>query len=90
MALTAQNFFDEVASFLERTQAIFTWQDQAASACFMLICIVAMIAIQLLGLSTVLCAGLMWQIRPPALRDPLPPKPLNYFQRLPCLSDEMI
>jgi hypothetical protein len=35
-------------------------------------------------------AVLLWQVRPPMLRDPVPPKPLNYFNRLPCLNDEVI
>jgi hypothetical protein len=70
------------------TQAILSWRDRLASAAFLAVCCAAMAAIQLLGLSTVTFAGLMWQIRPPRLRDPIPPRPVNYFQRLPCLNDD--
>lgn len=143
LALTAQNLFDDVASFLERLQvggwrlgdgakeldpcipatvyvstplgnahcqkhgrtcstrplpvcstlqqqAILSWRDRTASALFIVVCILAVVLLQLLGLSTVLCVGLMWQIRPPFLRDPIPPPPLNYYSRLPCLSDELV
>ncbi len=70
-------------------QAILSWQDRAASACFLVVCIAAALAVQVLGFPTVLCVLLMWQIRPPVLRDPIPPRPVSYFLRLPCTTDEI-
>jgi hypothetical protein len=71
-------------------QAILTWHDKAASLLFVLICLTAIALIQLLGLSLVITLALLWQVRPPMLRDPIPPAPANFFMRLPCDGDTLM
>ncbi|MEW5313919.1 MAG: hypothetical protein WDW38_005450 [Sanguina aurantia] len=90
MALKAQNLFDNIASVLERFQALLSWRDSFASWIFLGTCAAAAMAIHIVGLSTVICIALMWQIRPPMLRDPLTPAPVNFFNHLPSQSDQAI
>jgi hypothetical protein len=45
------------------------------------------LALALLGLRPLATLGLLWVFRPPALRDPCPPPPVNLLGRLPNRSD---
>lgn len=44
-------------------------------------------ALWVLGLRPLVTLGLLWVFRPPALRDPCPPPPVNFVARLPNRSD---
>ncbi|KXZ49071.1 hypothetical protein GPECTOR_23g156 [Gonium pectorale] len=86
LGLMLQNLFDDVASLLERLQAVLSFSDVVASWLFIGGCLAAAGVMALLGFKTSLFLTLLWQVRPPVLRDALPPPPLNYFLRLPCKS----
>ncbi|PNH04471.1 hypothetical protein TSOC_009358 [Tetrabaena socialis] len=86
LGLMLQNLFDDVASILERLQAALSFQDVVASWLFIAGCCLLFGAVALLGWRTFVFLVLLWQVRPPALRDALPPPPLSYFLKLPCKS----
>jgi hypothetical protein len=50
----------------------------------------AALALWLLGLRMLLVVGLLWVVRPPPLRDPLPPPPGNFVKRLTCVADTLL
>ncbi len=64
-------------------------EDPLATLLFVGMLALASAAIAVFG--TPICAtfALFWLIRPPVLRDPLPPTPLNIFQRLPTEGDRI-
>lgn len=83
-----QNFFDDVASILEKICAVLTFQDVVASWLFVIICLVLLAVFHFVGFTTTMFLVLLWQVRPPKLRDALPPPPVSYFLRLPSRSPE--
>lgn len=46
-------------------------------------------AVAVLGVPACTTIALGWILRPPWLRDPVPPMPLNIFQRLPTHGDRI-
>ncbi|KAG2489818.1 hypothetical protein HYH03_011767 [Edaphochlamys debaryana] len=86
LALMLQNLFDDVASILERLQAVLSFQDVTATWLFIAGCVLLVGLVAALGFPTFLFLGLLWQVRPPALRDALPAPPVSYFLKLPCKS----
>lgn len=82
-----QNVLDGWAATGERLQALLTWQDPVASALFTVLLGVLAVGLLVLGLRTLVIVGLLWVVRPPALRDPLPPPPANFIARLPTRGD---
>ena len=62
VALTLQNLLDDVATQLERLHACITWQDPSATLLFIGFCACAAMALALLGLPTVMAAGLFWMV----------------------------
>ncbi|GIM03478.1 hypothetical protein Vretimale_8251 [Volvox reticuliferus] len=86
LGLLLQNLFDDVASLLERMQAILSFQDMIASCLTIVACVLLVGVVALLGFPTTVFLVLLWQVRPPSLRDALPPPPFIYFMKLPCKS----
>ncbi|KAI8463209.1 MAG: hypothetical protein J3K34DRAFT_527166 [Monoraphidium minutum] len=84
---TVQNVLDGWAASIEGAQALATWRDPTASAVLLAGLVGYALALWLLGLRTLVTIGLLWVFRPPALRDPCPPPPANFFGRLPNRSD---
>ena len=68
-------------------QALLSWQDPTATSITVVALLVLATLVFLLGGATVLAALLLFIIRPPALRDPTPPTPASFFQRLPTRAD---
>eukprot|EP00210_Caulerpa_lentillifera_P008307 g7927.t1 len=85
-----QKILDSIASFSERIHALLTWRDPVATRALTVVLLFAFLAIALLGLQTCIACGVCWLLRPPILRDPFPPAPLNFFKRLPSRSDQIL
>ena len=62
------------------------FHDVLASGLFILACLLLVCVVALLGFQTTVFLFLLWQVRPPSLRDALPPPPFSYFLKLPCKS----
>lgn len=91
VALLTQNLLDDLASVFERVHALVSWADPTATIVAMVIVVLGAAAIHMLGLGVVVAGVGIFFFRPPKFRDPLPPKPLAFFDRLPsylgCSND---
>ena len=58
-----QNYIDDVACCLARLPALLCWHDPTASALFLGVLLVVPLVLLLLGLPTLLCIILLWQVR---------------------------
>lgn len=85
-----QNVLDNLATALERLQALLTWQDPVATGILVGALLLLSAATWLLGLPAVLAAAVLVDIIPPPLRDPLPAPGLVLFRYLPSRSDRMM
>lgn len=83
VALQVQNFVDDLACTLERMQHAVGWTDATATALVVAALAALSMAVWLLGLSRLLGLGVLYVLRPPVARDPLPPPPASFFGRLP-------
>eukprot|EP00891_Asterochloris_glomerata_P006512 jgi/Astpho2/6512/fgenesh1_pg.00099_%23_1_t len=81
VALSLQNLLDDAASFLERMRACITWQDPSATLLFLAFCIAGAMLLPVIGLPTVFAVVSCYQLRPPFMRDPMPPPPVAFFSR---------
>ncbi len=73
-----------------RLEGLASWRDPVATGVFCAWLACAALALWLLGLRMLLVLALLWVVRPPLLRDPLPPPPDNYINRLPCVADTLL
>lgn len=60
-----------------------------ATLMFVGLLVLASAALAVLGVPACTTLALFWILRPPFLRDPVPPMPLNIFQRLPTHGDRI-
>ncbi len=82
--LQVQNLLDDMAGVLERAQHALTWTDATASLLFVAGCVLLGLLVAALGAGWVFALGMVYMLRPPVLRDPLPPPPAAFFARLPA------
>lgn len=61
-----------------------SWKDTFAGWLFVAFCGIVLLVLHVLGFRTLMFVGMVYLFRPPALRDPIPPPPVNFFKRLPC------
>ncbi len=87
---TVQNVLDGWATGGERVQALLSWQDPVASAVLVGVLVLSGVGLWLVGLRVLLTFGMLWTVRPPALRDPYPPPPNNFLLRLPTRGDTLM
>ena len=85
-----QKILDSIASFCEKVHALISWRDPVATRLLTIGLLIGIVAISLTGVRFCVCFGLCWMLRPPILRDTLPPPPINFFKRLPSKSDQII
>ena len=85
-----QTVVGDLASQLERAQAILSWRDPRATAIFIIISLVWAVFIYVTPFQVVaLLVGLYW-LRHPRFRSKLPSVPVNFFKRLPSKSDMLL
>lgn len=85
-----QNVADGIASHMEKVEALLTWRDPTASRIFSLVVFLAAIAVKSLGIQFFLCFGIIWSLRPPCFKNPIPPPPINFLGRLPSRGDQVL
>lgn len=90
VALVVQNVFDDLASGLERLQAILTWQDPTATTLILGVLSAIAALFLVLGGAPVMAFALFWIVRPPRLRTPTPAAPAVIFGRLPSRADRVM
>lgn len=82
-----QNVLGDLATQGERLQALVTWRDPRATGIFIGMCLIVAVALYLVPSKMVAMASGFYYFRHPLFRDRMPSPALNFFRRLPSLSD---
>ncbi|KAK3161132.1 hypothetical protein QOZ80_1BG0072470 [Eleusine coracana subsp. coracana] len=90
LAGRVQRVMGDVAAQGERLQALVSWRDPRASRIFVGVCLAVAVALYAVPPKMVAVAGGFYYLRHPMFRDPMPPPAVNFFRRLPSLSDRLL
>ncbi|CAK9181044.1 unnamed protein product [Ilex paraguariensis] len=85
-----QTVLGDFATQGERVQALVTWRDPRATGIFVGLCFVVAFILYLVPSKMVAMAFGFYYLRHPIFRDRMPSPALNFFRRLPSLSDRML
>ncbi|KAE8697577.1 putative Kiwellin [Hibiscus syriacus] len=85
-----QSVVGDIASQGERLQALLSWRDPRATTIFMIFCLAAAIVMYVTPFQVFgLLAGFYF-MRHPKFRHKTPAAPINFFRRLPAMTDSML
>ncbi|KAF6159949.1 hypothetical protein GIB67_033033 [Kingdonia uniflora] len=90
LAARIQTVLGDFATQGERLQALVSWRDPRATRLFIGVCLVVAIMLYVVPAKMVAVALGFYFLRHPMFREPMPPASLNFFRRLPSLSDRLI
>ncbi|OAY30994.1 protein QUIRKY [Manihot esculenta] len=90
LAARVQTVLGDFATQGERVQALVSWRDPRATKLFIAVCLAITIILYVVPPKMVAVALGFYYLRHPMFRDPMPPTSLNFFRRLPSLSDRLI
>lgn len=85
-----QSVLGDIATQGERVQALVTWRDPRATGIFVGLCLVVAIILYLVPSKMVAMTFGFYYMRHPIFRDRMPSPALNFFRRLPSLSDRVL
>ncbi|XP_047957610.1 protein QUIRKY [Salvia hispanica] len=85
-----QAMLGDIATQGERVQALVTWRDPRATGIFVGFCFVLALVLYMVPSKMVAMALGFYYLRHPIFRDRMPSPALNFFRRLPSLSDRML
>ncbi|GFP87498.1 c2 and gram domain-containing protein at1g03370 [Phtheirospermum japonicum] len=85
-----QTLLGDFATQGERMQALVTWRDPRATGIFVGLCFIVAFILYLVPSKMVAMAFGFYYLRHPIFRDRMPSPALNFFRRLPSLSDRML
>lgn len=85
-----QTVVGDLATQGERFQSLLSWRDPRATTLFVVLCLVAAVALYVTPFQVVALLSGIYLLRHPRLRHKLPSVPLNFFRRLPARSDSML
>ncbi|WJX29604.1 5-methyltetrahydropteroyltriglutamate--homocysteine S-methyltransferase [Trifolium repens] len=85
-----QTVLGDLATQGERMQALVTWRDPHATGIFVILCLIVALILYLVPSKMVAMACGFYYLRHPIFRDRLPSPGLNFFRRLPSLSDRIM
>ncbi|CAA7043282.1 unnamed protein product [Microthlaspi erraticum] len=90
LAVRIQTILGDFAAQGERIQALVSWRDPRATKLFIAICLAITIVMYVVPAKMVAVALGFYYLRHPMFRDTMPTASLNFFRRLPSLSDRLI
>ncbi|KAG9129481.1 hypothetical protein Leryth_013076 [Lithospermum erythrorhizon] len=90
LAARVQTVLGDFATQGERLQALVSWRDPRATKLFIIICLTISAVLYVVPPKMVAVALGFYFMRHPMFRDPMPPASLNFFRRLPSLSDRLL
>ncbi|XP_054807047.1 protein QUIRKY [Prosopis cineraria] len=85
-----QTVLGDIAAQGERVQALVTWRDPRGTGIFVGMCLVVALILYLVPSKMVAMAFGFYYLRHPVFRDRTPSPALNFFRRLPSLSDRIM
>lgn len=90
LAGRAQTLLGDIAAQGERVEALMGWRDPRATGIFVVFCLIASLVFYLVPLPVMLLILGMYYLRHPRFRGDMPTPPVNFFRRLPSLSDRIL
>ncbi|KAI3898861.1 hypothetical protein MKW92_006751 [Papaver armeniacum] len=90
LAGRVQKVLGDFAAQGERVQALLSWRDPRATRLFIGVLLIVAVILYVVPPKMVAVALGFYLLRHPMFRDPMPPASLNFFRRLPSLSDRLI
>ncbi|KAE8710665.1 Protein QUIRKY [Hibiscus syriacus] len=90
LAGRVQTVLGDFATQGERVQALVSWRDPRATKLFIGVCLAITLILYVVPPKMVAVALGFYYLRHPMFRDPMPPASLNFFRRLPSLSDRLM
>ncbi|KAK5772870.1 FT-interacting protein 3-like [Gossypium arboreum] len=90
LASRIQTLLGDVAVQGERLEALFSWKDPRATGIFLVFCLFVSLLFYLVPLKVLVLGAGFYYIRHPRFRDDMPSLPINFFRRLPSLSDQIM
>ncbi|KAK9090640.1 hypothetical protein Sjap_023817 [Stephania japonica] len=85
-----QGVLGDIATQGERVEALVSWRDPRATRLFIGVCLLVAVVLYIVPAKMVAVALGFYFLRHPMFRDPSPPASLNFFRRLPSLSDRLM
>ncbi|KAG6584262.1 Protein QUIRKY, partial [Cucurbita argyrosperma subsp. sororia] len=90
LAARIQTVLGDLATQGERVQALVSWRDPRATKLFIGVCFTITLILYAVPPKMVAVALGFYYLRHPMFRDPMPSASLNFFRRLPSLSDRLM
>ncbi|XP_022994561.1 protein QUIRKY-like [Cucurbita maxima] len=90
LAARVQTVLGNLATQGERVQALVSWRDPRATKLFIGVCFTITLILYVVPPKMVAVALGFYHLRHPMFRDPTPSASLNFFRRLPSLSDRLM
>ncbi|XP_010275005.1 PREDICTED: protein QUIRKY [Nelumbo nucifera] len=90
LAARIQTVLGDFATQGERLQALVSWRDPRATRLFIAVCLAVAVVLYVVPPKMVAVALGFYFLRHPMFREPMPPASLNFFRRLPSLSDRLM
>ncbi|KAA8518350.1 hypothetical protein F0562_015767 [Nyssa sinensis] len=90
LAGRAQTLLGDVAAQGERLEALFNWRDPRATGIFVVVCLFASLVFYVVPFKAFVLGLGFYYLRHPRFRDDMPSMPINFFRRLPSLSDQIL
>ncbi|XP_065854076.1 multiple C2 domain and transmembrane region protein 14 [Euphorbia lathyris] len=86
----AQTLLGDAATQGERLEALFNWRDPRATGIFVVVCLFAALLFYVIPFKVFVLGSGFYYFRHPRFRDDMPSVPVNFFRRLPSLSDQIL
>ncbi|WCJ43550.1 C2 calcium/lipid-binding plant phosphoribosyltransferase family protein [Euphorbia peplus] len=86
----AQTLLGDLAAQGERLEALFNWRDPRATGIFVVVCLLASLMFYVVPFKVFVLGYGFYYFRHPRFRDDMPSVPINFFRRLPSLSDQIL
>ncbi|KAL2330322.1 hypothetical protein Fmac_017903 [Flemingia macrophylla] len=90
LAGKVQSVVGQIATQGERVHALVSWRDPRATSIFMVFCLVSAITLYVIPPRLLFILVGFYLMRHPKLRGKTPGAPINFFRRLPALTDSML
>ncbi|XP_071696134.1 multiple C2 domain and transmembrane region protein 14 [Rutidosis leptorrhynchoides] len=90
LAGRAQTLIGDVAAQGERLEALCNWRDPRATGIFVVVCLLASLVFYVVPFKVFLLGWGFFYMRHPRFRGDMPSLPVNFFRRLPPLSDQIL
>lgn len=85
-----QSVVGDIAAQGERVQALLSWRDPRATAIFVTFCFLVAMVLYVTPFKMFALLSGYYFMRHPKLRHRIPSAPLNFFRRLPAMTDSML